>query len=138
MNINLTNAIQQIKDSYIPNVSLVAKNQSIENMYCVGLPENERIQLKCEEVVLFLRRCSYLISSKLIEPIRFYAWIDGQVGQLRFSCISEINSELPFKAKIKEVEIEILVNAFIQKDLQTGLDSDEGKLWVWTCILNNQ
>lgn len=132
MNQFFAEALREVHDTYFPEGSEASANQASDNTFSVALPAAERIGLSQQDVVEFLNRCYELAAARIREPSRFYAWLDGLAGQLRFSVVADGPQGLPFRIAVREVSVEDLAKGYIGEYIETGTDVDEGHLWVWT------
>ena len=93
------------------------------NTWTISINTDERKTVTEDDLLefftLLMRNRHEQISNKSKDHgMHFYVWYDRQASQLRFSVISDFHDELPFKVKIKQVDLKDIIHEFFQsKDL---------------------
>lgn len=78
-----------------------------ENMWCLGMSAAHAAATPAVAIIAFLqqvianRNCQLMERFGIQHPMVFYAWVDKQVGQLRFSLVSGQGVRPPFRAEIR-------------------------------------
>jgi hypothetical protein len=75
-------------------------NQAIKNMHSFSWSDERRKNIPAQDFASFIDGCHKIVAQKTREPATFYAWVDAQVGHLRFSVISGRSNKLPFGCKV--------------------------------------
>jgi hypothetical protein len=102
-------------------------NQAVENMHSFSWNDERRKEIPSPDFASFIEGCCKIVAQKTSEPATFYAWVDTQAGQLRFSVISGKSDKLPFGCKVVLSSLEKVAESIA---LMEGFTSS-GDLNVW-------
>lgn len=126
----LQKILEEIQKDYEPLTSFESHKQAAANVFLIEIEENKKNIIIKSDLSEFFNSIKSIISKKVKEASTLYFWIDGYACQIRFSLIKKGDPSTCFKSKIQLVAPEIIINAYLQEEIQTGLDSENG-LWVF-------
>lgn len=121
---------EDINQNYLPVSLTESKNQARENLYAISIADKERLKIEFTDLEKFIESIKSAVAKKIKENSTIYFWLDPLANELRFSIISSNNPADSFKTKIKIVNIEKIICAYLKKDIESGLDEEDG-LWVF-------
>ena len=107
----------------------VGDNESRENTWAVSLTSEQAEATSAADVVNFIESARSAFSKTApsharFAQLRFYAWVDEQAGQLRFSVSSK--DPLPFGVPTRPVEDPLVIpNRLLSSDYLEGIPWSE-------------
>lgn len=121
---------EDINHNYLPVSLTESKNQARENLYAISIADEQRLKIEFTDLEKFIESIKSAVAKKIKENSTIYFWLDPLANELRFSIISSNKPADSFKTKIKIVNIEKIIYGYLKKDIESGLDEEDG-LWVF-------
>ncbi|WP_152969382.1 hypothetical protein [Paracidovorax avenae] len=126
---------EDFKCNYIPLSLIESKNQARDNLYSISIEDEYKLNIEYADFENFLESIKTIAAEKIKENSTIYFWLDSLANELRLSIISSNDTAKSFKTKINNVSIKKIIIEYLNNNIESGLDEEEG-LWVSSCSIS--
>ncbi|MDT0137222.1 hypothetical protein [Acidovorax sp. PRC11] len=126
---------KDFKCDYIPLSLIESKNQARDNLYSISIEDEYRLNIEYADFENFLETIKKIAAEKIKENSTIYFWLDSLANELRLSIISSNDLTKSFKTKINNVSLKKIIIEYLNNNIESGLDKEEG-LWVSSCSIS--
>ena len=126
----LNNWLSELRDEISIIESTELNKEAHENMYTFTISEHNFKEWGLDSIQKFILDCRDLyISHKPNIPMKFYSWFDEQAGQLRISMVSSSHNKLPFRGKIQNCDLSVLLSNIYFHNKSSFFKKHKLKVW---------